>query len=179
MPKRSLPKQRQRQPGLESKMYPAPESVRPGYAGAGKLRDRVAIVTGGDSGIGRAVAMTFALEGADVVICHLPKEEADAKETARMVELVGRKALRFSSDVGMSKNCEKIVRETLKKLGRLDIVVNNAAEQHVQQSLTDITDEQLERTFRTNIFAHFFMSRAALPHLKAGASIINTTSVTA
>jgi NAD(P)-dependent dehydrogenase (short-subunit alcohol dehydrogenase family) len=179
MSDQKFPPQQQSQPGLESKMTPKPEAEKPGYRAAGKLQDRVAIITGGDSGIGRAIAIAFAKEGADVVICYVEKERGDAEETARQVREEGRRALLQVGDIGSSKFCQMVVDAARREFGRIDIVVNNAAEQHVAESLTDITDEQLERTFRTNIFGQFYLTRAALPHLKSGASILNTTSVTA
>lgn len=160
-------------------MTPAPQAEKPGYRGAGRLEGRAAIITGGDSGIGRAVAIAFAKEGADVAICHVDRERGDAEETARQVRAEGRRALLLTGDIGRSDFCAEVVRSTLSEFGRLDLVVNNAAEQHPQDDLTKITDEQLERTFRTNIFAQFYLTRAALPHLNAGACILNTTSVTA
>lgn len=177
--KREFPPQQQGQPGVEAKMRPKPVAEKPGYRAAGKLKGRVALITGGDSGIGRAVAIAFAKEGADVAICHVAKEKVDAHETARQVRAEGKRALLLCGDIGDSTRCKQFVAATLKKFGRLDIVVNNAAEQHVSESLTDLSDEQLERTFRTNIFSQFYLTRAALPHLKKGACILNTTSVTA
>lgn len=179
MADKSFPPQQQRQPGLESKMTPRPESEKSSHRGSGKLQDRVALITGGDSGIGRAVAIAFAREGADVVICHVGKEKQDAEETAARVRELGRRAALREGDIGREATCREFVESTVKEFGRLDILVNNAAEQHVRESITDISEEQLERTFRTNIFAQFFLAKAALPHLKKGASIINTTSVTA
>lgn len=160
-------------------MTPKPEAEKANYRSAGKLTDRVAIITGGDSGIGRAIALAFAKEGAHVVICHVDKERTDAAETAQRVEAEGRRALLHSGEIGRPDFCRQIVEATLREFGRLDIIVNNAAEQHVREDLTEITDEQLERTFRTNLFAQFYLTRAALPHLKKGAVILNTTSVTA
>ncbi len=160
-------------------MTPKPEAEKPGYRAAGKLQDRVAIITGGDSGIGRAVALAFAKEGAHVVVCHVEKEKQDATETARKVEAEGRRVLLRAGDIGQSDFCRDVVDATMREFGRLDIVVNNAAEQHVCENLTEISDEQLERTFRTNILAQFYLTRAALPHLKKGAVVLNTTSVTA
>lgn len=177
--KKSFPPQRQTQPGIESKMTPRPQAESPGYRAAGKLAGRVAVITGGDSGIGRAVAIAFAKEGADVAICHVEKERGDAEETAAQIREEGRRVLLLAGDIGRSDFCTEAVQATLSEFGRLDIVVNNAAEQHPQDDLAKITDEQLERTFRTNIFAQFYLTRAALPHLKAGACILNTTSVTA
>jgi NAD(P)-dependent dehydrogenase (short-subunit alcohol dehydrogenase family) len=138
----------------------------------------VALITGGDSGIGRAVAVLFAREGADVAIVYLDEGE-DAKEAARLVEREGRRCIAIAGDVGQLAFCAKAVETTVSQLGRLDVLVNNAAEQHPQKDIADITPEQIERTFRTNIYGYFFMTQAALAHLKAGAAIINTTSVTA
>lgn len=175
----SFPPQHQtRQPGLESAMRPRPESEARHYRGSGKLDGKVAIVTGGDSGIGRSVCVHFAKEGADVSILYL-NEHGDAAETKALVEAQGRRALIVAGDVGDEPFCTRAVEETVRTLGGIDILVNNAAEQHVCQSLTEISAEQLERTFRTNIFGYFFMAKAALPHLKEGSVIINTTSVTA
>ncbi|MBC7856333.1 MAG: SDR family oxidoreductase [Pirellulaceae bacterium] len=167
-----------RQPGIEAKMRPLPEVVKSEYHSAYKLAGKGAIITGGDSGIGRAVAVAFAKEGADVAVLYLD-EDVDAKETARMVEETGRKCLLFAGDIGNEAFCRKAVNAVVKKLGRLDIVVNNAAEQHPQKSIAEITKAQLEKTFRTNIFSYFYIVKHALPHLKEGAAIINTTSVTA
>lgn len=179
MADKSFPPQQQSQPGLETKMTPRPESEKASHRGSGKLQDRVALITGGDSGIGRAVAIAFAREGADVVVCHVAKEKQDAEETAERVRELGRRVVLREGDIGREATCREFVESTVKEFGRLDILVNNAAEQHVRESVTDISKEQLERTFRTNIFAQFFLAKAALPHLKKGASIINTTSVTA
>jgi NAD(P)-dependent dehydrogenase (short-subunit alcohol dehydrogenase family) len=179
-PKREVrPAQKQsRQPGRQKPMRPPPKTVSESYRPAGKLMDRVAIITGGDSGIGRSVAVAFAMEGADVVVSYLNEHE-DAKETARLVEENGRKCALVAGDVGREAYCHKLVASAVKQFGRLDIIVNNAAEQHPQKSIADITDAQLQRTFRTNIYAMFYLIKAALPHLKAGSTIINTTSVTA
>lgn len=179
MAEKKIPPQSQSQPGLESKMTPKPQSEKPELRGSGRLQDRVALITGGDSGIGRAVSLAFAREGADVVICHLPKEKQDAEETAARVRESGRRVALREGDIGREATCRDFVEQTMREFGRLDILVNNAAEQHVRESVTDISEEQLERTFRTNIFAQFFLAKAALPHLQAGACIINTASVTA
>jgi NAD(P)-dependent dehydrogenase (short-subunit alcohol dehydrogenase family) len=177
--KEQLPPQHQEhQPGIESEMKPRPRAEDTNYRACGKLENRVAIITGGDSGIGRAVAIAFAKEGADVGVVYL-NEHADAQETQRQVEAEGRRCITIAGDVGDNRFCQEAVRRTVKELGRLDILVNNAAEQHRQDSIEAISTEQLERTFRTNIFSYFFMTQAALPHLKHGSSIINTTSVTA
>lgn len=177
--KRQLPPQhQQRQPGHHSEMRPKPATDAPFYRGSGKLQDQVALITGGDSGIGRAVAILFAREGADVAIVYL-EEHDDAEETRRLVEREGRRAITIAGDIGDSAFCEEAVAKTVEEFGCLTLLVNNAAEQHVREDITEIDDAQLERTFRTNIFAMFYMTRAALPHLPEGAAIINSTSVTA
>lgn len=178
MPRRVPAQTQRRQPGLQHRMTPAPVVIGEGYRGSGKLAGKVALISGGDSGIGRSVAVHFAREGADVAFLYLDEHE-DAAETVRLIEAEGQRALGLSGDVGDAKTCRRAVKDTVKKLGRLDVLVNNAAEQHPQDSLLDITPEQLERTFRTNVFGMFYLTQAALPHLEAGASIINTTSVTA
>jgi NAD(P)-dependent dehydrogenase (short-subunit alcohol dehydrogenase family) len=177
-PRPPFPPQHQAKPGIESKIRPRPQYKAPGYRGAGKLEDHAAIITGGDSGIGRAVAVLFAREGADVALVYLPVEESDARTTRKAVEAEGRRAVLIPGDVQQSAFCAEAVERTLEAFGRLDIVVNNAAYQQHQASIEDITDEQLDRTFRTNIYGYFFMARAALPYLKAGSVIINTGSIT-
>ena len=172
------PQHQRRQPGREHKMRPRPRAEDTTPRGSRKLQGKVAIITGGDSGIGRAVAIAFAKEGADVSIIYL-EERKDADETRRLVEQQGRKCLLIEGDVGEEEFCRKAVAETVKEFGKLDILVNNAAEQHPQDSIEKISEKQLERTFRTNIFSFFFMAKAAMEHLKEGATIINTTSVTA
>lgn len=174
----TLPPQQQPEPGKESEMSPRPEYRGEDYKAAGKLKGKVAIITGGDSGIGRSVAVLFAREGADVAILYLDQHQ-DAEETKRVVKEQGGKCLTFAGDVADRDLCRKVIDETLSAFGKLDILVNNAAEQHPQEKLEDISEEQWEKTFRTNIFGMFQMTKAALPHLKKGASIINTTSVTA
>jgi NAD(P)-dependent dehydrogenase (short-subunit alcohol dehydrogenase family) len=179
-PKRILrpPQRQRRQPGIESRMRPRPKAEDPAMSRLGKLRGKVALITGGDSGIGRAVAIAFAKEGADVSIVYR-NEHSDARETVRLVQQHGRRALRLAGDVGRETFCREIVRRTVQQFGRLDIVVNNAGEQHPQTRLQDITAAQLERTFRTNIFSYFHVTKAALRYLRRGSSIINTSSVTA
>lgn len=166
------------QPGIESLMVPRPISENPAYTGSGKLQDKVAIITGGDSGIGRAVAYAFAKEGADVVITYL-NEHSDAAETKSRVEQLGRCCLAIAVDIGYEPYCRQIVEETLRHFGRIDILVNNAGVQFPQKSLEDISSEQWELTFRTNLFSFFYLTKAALPHLHRGASIINTASINA
>ncbi|WP_409294768.1 SDR family oxidoreductase [Peribacillus sp. SCS-26] len=174
-----FPPQQQDQRGeTEGKMTPRPDSVRSSYQGSGKLKGKTAIVTGGDSGIGKSAAVYFAKEGANVVIAHL-EENTDAKETRQLIEQEGVKCLFITGDLGDEAHCQQVVQQTIDEFGSLDILVNNAAEQHPQESLLDITKDQLEKTFRTNIFSMFHLTKAALPHLKKGASIINTASITA
>jgi NAD(P)-dependent dehydrogenase (short-subunit alcohol dehydrogenase family) len=172
------PQHQEQRPGIESEMSPEPRSQDRRYQGSGKLKGKVALITGGDSGIGRAVALIYAKEGADVAIAYL-NEHQDAKKTREEVEQEGQRCLLISGDIGEESFCQQAVQETIGTFGKLDILVNNAAEQHPQESIEDITKEQLERTFRTNIFSMFYLTKAALPHLKEGATIINTTSVTA
>ncbi|BFH64450.1 MULTISPECIES: SDR family oxidoreductase [Paenibacillus] len=177
--KQTLPPQHQNhQPGIESEMNPLPKFESQNYAGSGKLKDKKAIITGGDSGIGRAVAVAFAKEGADISIIYL-NEHGDAQETKRLVEQKGRKCLLIAGDIGDEAFCKNAVNQSVKELGGLDILINNAAEQHPQQKIEDITQEQLERTFRTNIFGMFFMTKMAMPYLKSGSAIVNTASITA
>ncbi len=174
----TLPPQEQSEPGKEGLMNPRPEFRGEDYKAAGKLEGKTAIITGGDSGIGRSVAVLYAREGADVAILYLDQHQ-DAEETRTVVEQYGRRCLTFAGDVADRGVCRKVIDETLAAFGKLDILVNNAAEQHPQEKLEDISEEQWEKTFRTNIFGMFQMTKAALPHLGKGASIINTTSVTA
>ena len=177
--KQTLPPQHQDQrPGIESEMHPKPEFETPAYKAAGKLEGKVALITGGDSGIGRAVAVTYAKEGADVAVVYL-SEHSDAEETKRQVEQEGRRCILIAGDIGDDSFCRDAVNQTVEELGKLDILVNNAAEQHPQENIEDISKDQLERTFRTNIFAMFYMTQAAMPHLGKGSTIINTTSITA
>jgi NAD(P)-dependent dehydrogenase (short-subunit alcohol dehydrogenase family) len=177
--KKLRPAQHQkRQPGRQDQMQPQPRSGASDYVGSRKLRDKVALITGGDSGIGRAVAVLYAKEGADVSIVYL-NEHKDARETKRLVEGQGRKCVLIAGDVGREKFCRAAVAQTKRELGKIDILVNNAAEQHPQESITKITERQLERTFRTNIFSFFFVTKAVMPHFKKGGVIINCASVTA
>jgi NAD(P)-dependent dehydrogenase (short-subunit alcohol dehydrogenase family) len=177
MPEKIPPQEQKKQPGIEQEMTPKPiyDNEDPGL---NRLNGKVAIITGGDSGIGRAVAIQFAKEGADVAISYL-NEHQDAKETADAIRKYGKEALLIAADVSEEKNCKMIIDKTLKQFNKVDIVVNNAAVQFEQDSLEDISAEQLERTFRTNIFSYFYISKFALPHLKEGSTIINTASVTA
>jgi NAD(P)-dependent dehydrogenase (short-subunit alcohol dehydrogenase family) len=177
-PRPPFPKQHQEKPGLESVITPKPEYQAPLYKAAGKLQGLVALVTGGDSGIGRAVAGLYAREGADVAVVYLPEEQTDADETRRAIEGAGRRALLLAGDVTDAGFCRDAVERTVRELGRLDILVNNAAYQQHQATLEDVSDEQWDRTFRTNIYGYFYMARAALPHLARGASIINCGSIT-
>jgi NAD(P)-dependent dehydrogenase (short-subunit alcohol dehydrogenase family) len=177
-PEPPFPPQHQPKPGIEADIRPRPEFQAPEYRAAGKLENCAALITGGDSGIGRAVAVLFAREGADVAIVYLPVEETDARSTLKAVEAEGRRALLIPGDVQRSEFCAEAVRRTVEEFGRLDVLVNNAAYQQHQESIEEITDEQLDRTFRTNIYGYFYMTRAALPHLKEGACIINTGSIT-
>ena len=163
-------------PGHESQLEPKPEWM-PRYPGSGRLEGKVALVTGGDSGIGRAVAALFAREGADVAILYLCEHD-DAQQTLKIVTIEGRRGITIAGDVGDKAFCEAAVAETVEKLGGLDILVNNAGEQHPDQEITDISEEQLRRTFQTNIFGMFYLTQAARPHLKRGSAIINCTSVT-
>lgn len=173
-----FPQHQDKQPGSQTDMRPPPEAEGKNYRGSGKLEGKTALVTGGDSGIGRAAAVAFAKEGADVAIVYLD-EHRDADATKALIEAEGRRCLLLAGDVGDPIFCSEAVKTTIKTLGKLDILVNNAGQQYPQKSITDISDEQLEKTFRTNIFSMFYLVRAALPHLKEDARIINTTSVTA
>jgi NAD(P)-dependent dehydrogenase (short-subunit alcohol dehydrogenase family) len=177
--KQAFPPQHQpRQPGVTKEMRPKPQDEMRTYKAAGKLEGKRALVTGGDSGIGRAVAVGFAKEGADVAIVYLDEHE-DAERTKRLVEAEGRRCVTLAGDVGTDAFCKDAVARAVEALGGLDILVNNAAEQHVRESVDDITEEALERTFRTNVFGCFFMAKHALHHLKEGGVIVNTTSITA
>ena len=172
------PQHQNQQPGKESKMQPKPISDNPSSLGSNKLANMVALISGGDSGIGRAVAIAFAKEGADVAIIYL-NEHDDAKETARLVQEYGKSCLCLAGDVTNSKFCQQAVQQTFEKFGQINILVNNAAKQFPQDNFLNITPEQLDLTFKTNIYAYFYLAQAVLPHLHANDSIINTTSVTA
>ncbi|TJZ72894.1 SDR family oxidoreductase [Chitiniphilus eburneus] len=179
MPEQTLPRQHQdHQPGSEAAMTPRPQSAMRDYPAAGKLRGQTALITGGDSGIGRAVAVAYAKEGADVVIVYLD-ETQDAQETRRLVEAEGRRCLALAGDIADQAFCRKAVEHAVEAFGRLDILVNNAAQQYPQDSILDITRQQLEKTFATNIFSMFYLTQAAYPYLKNGGRIVNTTSITA
>jgi len=171
------PQSQPRQPGREHLMTPRPD-YEPRFRGSGKLAGKVALITGGDSGIGRAIAVLFAREGADIAIVFLEEDE-DARETGALIAREGRQSLLIRGDVGDEAFCQEAVDRTLERFGRLDLLVNNAAEQHPKEALEEISAAQLERTFRTNLFGYVFMTKAALPALKEGAAIVNTTSVTA
>lgn len=177
-PKSPMPEQQQEKPGIEAEMTPRPEFLAPLYKGSGKLHDKIALITGGDSGIGRSVAVLYAREGADVAIVYLPEEDVDAKETAKHVKNEGRACLLIPGDVQKSKFCNEAVEKTVDEYGMLDILVNNAAYQQHQERVEEISDEQFERTFKTNIFGYFYMVRAALKHLGKGGVIVNTGSIT-
>lgn len=175
----SIPAQEQeRQPGFENEMEPRPDFKQNLAGKAQRLPGKTALITGGDSGIGRAVAVAFAKEGADVAIMYLDEHD-DAEETKKFIEQEGRRCLLIAGDIGDEAFCQEAVQKVADEFGKLDILVNNAAEQHIQQSLKDITAEQMERTFRTNVFGMFHLTKAALDHLKPGSAIVNTTSITA
>lgn len=172
------PQHQEKQPGIESKMHPKPIFIDSEYVGSNKLEGQVAIITGGDSGIGRAVAVHYAVEGADVVVTYLD-EHKDANETKDLVEATGKKCLLIAGDIGDEKFCKKIVDDTISEFKKIDILVNNAAVQYPQNSIMDISKEQLEETFRINIFPMFYLVKAAMPYLKENSHIINTASVVA
>ena len=178
-PKPPFPKQQQPWPGLASKMDPKPDHGEETYAGSGRLKGRKALVTGGDSGIGRAAAIAFAREGADVAINYLPAEEPDAREVCDLIEAAGRKAVAIPGDIKDEKFCRQMVERAVKELGGLDILVNNAGRQIARESILDIESEDFDETFKTNVYAMFWITKAAIPHMKAGASIINTASINA
>jgi len=178
-PKPPFKKQKQDPPGLALKMEPRPDHGEKSYQGSGRLTGRKALITGGDSGIGRAAAIAFAREGADVAFGYLPAEEPDAKEVVELIQAAGRKAVTLPGDIQDEAFCKKLVADAVKGLGGLDILVNNAAHQVSQASLADLTTEQFDATFKTNVYAMFWITKAALPHLPTGAAIINTSSVQA
>ncbi len=177
--KQTLPPQHQeKQPGSTREMEPKPKSEEREYIACGLLRNRVAVITGGDSGIGRSVAIAYAKEGADVAIIYL-NEHQDAEETKRLVEQAGARCLTMAGDIGDESFCQKAVQQVVDSFGHVDVLVNNAAEQHPQEGIEQITSEQLEKTFRTNVFGMFYMTKAALPHMSEDSTIVNTTSITA
>ncbi len=177
-PKPPFPRQHLDKPGLESDLTPRPQYQAPRYKGSGKLQGKAALITGGDSGIGRAVAVLFAREGADVAIVYLPAEESDAAETRHAVAAEGRRCVLIPGDLTDAAFCTEAVERAVRELGKLDVLVSNAAHQDRKQSLEEVTDEEFDRTFKTNIYAYFRLARAALPHLKPGSAIIATSSET-
>ena len=172
-----FPRQPQPVPGLDEKMSPQPDHGEQSYTGCGKLTDRKALITGGDSGIGRAVAIAFAREGADVAISYLPSEETDAQEVIALIEQAGRRAIALPGDITNEQFCRKLVNDAVEALGGLDILINNAGKQKSQPALGDITSEQFDQVLKTNIYALFWITQEAVTHLKPGAAIINTTSI--
>ncbi len=177
-PESPMPEQEQDRPGIESKIDPRPQYLSPEYKGAGKLEGKAALITGGDSGIGRSVAVLYAREGADVAIVFLPEEMSDARETAAVVKKEGRECVLIDGDVKDPEFCRSAVNKTVEKLGKLDILVNNAAYQNHRKTIEEISDEQLDTTFRTNIYGYFYMVRAAMKHLGPGSAIVNCGSIT-
>jgi len=175
-PKPPFPEQHQPWPGLQSKMNPRPDSGEESYRGTGRLTGRKALITGGDSGIGRAAAIAFAREGADVAINYFPTEEPDAREVIELIRKAGRKAIGIPGDLRDEKFCHSLVERAVRELGSLDILVNNAARQQARESIADLTSEDFDATLKTNFYALFWITKAALPHLSPGASIINTAS---
>jgi NAD(P)-dependent dehydrogenase (short-subunit alcohol dehydrogenase family) len=175
-PEPPFPTQKQPMPGLTAKMQPVPDHGEDSYKGSGRLEDMRAVITGGDSGIGRAVAIAYAREGADVVISYLEEHE-DAQQTKELVEAAGRKALVVPGDIQASAHCRKIVETAVSELGGIDILVNNAAHQASFKDIADISDEEWEQTFRVNIHAMFYLTKAAVPHMRPGSAIINTASI--
>ena len=178
-PKPPFPEQQQSPPGSVRELDPPADHGETSYTGSGRLLGKVAIITGADSGIGRAIAIAFAHEGASIVMSYLPEEEADAKETATMIRAAGRTAIQMPGDIRSPQYATSLVETAFERLGRLDIVINNAAYQMTHESIEDITPEEFEHTFRTNVFGLFYLTRAALPKLKPGSSIVNTTSIQA
>ena len=177
-PKSPLPPQEQPKPGLDSNMNPRPQYMAPNYKGSEKLAGKAALITGGDSGIGRSVAVLYAREGADVAIVYLPAEQSDAEETRRAVEGEGRQILLLPGDVSDPKFCRDAVEKTVKKFGRLDVLVNNAAYQETRERFDDVSEADWDHTFKVNIYGYFYLAKAALPHLKPGSAIINCGSIT-
>jgi NAD(P)-dependent dehydrogenase (short-subunit alcohol dehydrogenase family) len=177
-PQPPFPEQKLPKPGIESELVPRPRYKAPGYVGSGKLKDKVALITGGDSGIGRAVAVLYAREGADVAITALPAEHSDAEETRRAVEAEGRKAIVIEGDLSRRDFSRQCVQQTIDAFGRLDVLVHNAAHQNHWDSLEEMPDEELDRTFRVNVYAYYWLVKEALPHLKAGAVILASGSQT-
>lgn len=177
-PKPPFPEQEQEPVGREAEMEPRPDYGEESYRGSGKLEGKAAIITGGDSGIGRAVALAFAREGADVLISYLD-EHSDAEETVRIVEKEGRRCIAVAGDIGEEAHCQQIVERAVQEFGKIDVLVNNAAYQDVIESIQDVTDGMLVRTYRSNIFAMFFLCKAAFPHMQPGSTVINTTSIQA
>jgi NAD(P)-dependent dehydrogenase (short-subunit alcohol dehydrogenase family) len=177
-PQQSYPNQEQQPPGLESEMNPQPDYGESSYRGSGKLQGKTAIITGGDSGIGRAVALAFAREGADVLISYL-NEAADAQKTVEVVQKAGRKCIAIAGDIQQESHCQEIIDRAYNEFGKLDILVNNAAFQMTYDSIEEIPSEDFDRTFKTNVYAMFYLCKAAIPKMKAGSSIINTSSINA
>jgi NAD(P)-dependent dehydrogenase (short-subunit alcohol dehydrogenase family) len=176
-PKPKFPKQHQPEPGLAQKMHPKPDHGETSYQGHGRLKDRKALITGADSGIGRATAIAFAREGADILLNYLPSEEKDAREVKKLIEKAGRKAIAFPGDISQEDFCTKLVKEAHEQLGGLDIVVNVAGRQITRESIEDISTRQFDETFKTNVYAMFWICKAAVPLMPAGATIINTASI--
>jgi NAD(P)-dependent dehydrogenase (short-subunit alcohol dehydrogenase family) len=177
-PKPPFPEQHHEKPGLEKNLEPRPRYAAEGYRGAGKLDGKAALITGGDSGIGRAVAVLYAREGADVAIVYLPQEQPDAEETKAAVEREGQRCLLLPGDVTDSAFCGEAVDQVIKAFGRLDILVNNAAYQNRQDTIEDVSEEQWDHTFKTNIYGYFYMAKAAIPHMKPGSAVVNCGSIT-
>ncbi|HEY0048643.1 MAG TPA: SDR family oxidoreductase [Pyrinomonadaceae bacterium] len=178
-PQPPFPEQQQTPPGLESEMNPAPDFGERSYKGTGRLQDKAAIITGGDSGIGRAVALAFAREGADVLISYLSEEEEDAQKTRRVVEEAGRRCVTMPGDIREEAHCREIIKRAMDEFGKIDVLINNAAFQMSHEGIGEISSEEFDRTFRTNVYAMFYLCKAALPLMKAGSTIINTTSIQA
>jgi hypothetical protein len=178
-PKPPFPRQQQERPGLAARMQPRPDHGETSYVGSGRLAGRKALITGGDSGIGRAAAIAYAREGADVAFGYLPDEEEDAREVVQLIQAEGRKAVPLPGDIRSEDFCQKLVADAVSALGGLDILVNNAAYQAAQDAITEISTEQFDATFKTNVYALFWITKAALPHLPPGSTIVNTSSVNA